>query len=454
VGIVALPGLKARANPDGSLLVARCRFARKDRDMAAPRVFLSHSSRDAAFTARIEADLRAAGAVVYRVSADQGGDFQQRIDEALAACEWVVLVLTGDAVASPWVQQEIRAAIRLKNLGRIRDLLPIQAGPLDPRTLPPLWGVFNVFDATRDYAAARMDVLRALGLSTAVAPALLSSVSPPASTLPGEPASYLVPKTLYDLGFQGRIINGVEVVIPPTCAVPAGPFTMGSDKSRDPQAQDNEMPQYVIETEAFHIGKFPVTVAEYACAVRAGAIRAPQKSAYNALEWAAQVDKPTHPLVGASWQDTLTYVGWLERVTGMPWRLPTEAEWEKAARGTDGRIYPWGDTPEMARRDVAASVIHTITPVGRHPNSASPYGVQDMAWKVWEWTSSLFMPYPYRGGDGRENAAVMDSSNNRVLRGGSRFILYERPMRVAHRGSFHDIFGVYVGFRLVCAAAD
>ena len=77
-----------------------------------------------------------------------------------------MLVLTKDALASPWVEQEIDAANRLKHQGRIKDILPIQVGPVDQRDIPPLWGVYNIFDATRDYAAALAGVLRALGIAT------------------------------------------------------------------------------------------------------------------------------------------------------------------------------------------------------------------------------------------------------------------------------------------------
>jgi hypothetical protein len=117
--------------------------------MAVTNVFVSHSHRDEAFTHRLVADLKQAGATVWVDVAGVGaGDFQKRINDALLACEWVVIVMTQNALTSPWVEQEVNAAIRLKHQGRIRDIIPLQAGPVDLRTLPPLWGVFNVFDAT------------------------------------------------------------------------------------------------------------------------------------------------------------------------------------------------------------------------------------------------------------------------------------------------------------------
>src|SRR6185437_17051539 len=147
-----------------------------------------------------------------------------------------------------------------------------------------------------------------------------------------------------------------------------------------------------------------------------------------------------------SWSDAMAYVVWLAQLTGQPWRLPTEAEWEKAARGTDGRIYPWGDEFDKARCNTRESGIGTTSPIGRYPNGESPYHVQDMTGNVWEWTSSLFQPYPYRKNDGREN---INSTENRVLRGGS---WDDNPLgtRAAFRG--HLRWGVFSdavgGFRL------
>src|SRR5262249_53250094 len=196
-------------------------------------------------------------------------------------------------------------------------------------------------------------------------------------------------------GFVGRMIDGVAVITPPLCEVPAGSFLMGSDPRRDPEAHYAEQPQRTVEVPAFRIARYPVTVAEYGCAVRAGALREPP-------EWAKQSQRLDHPVVQVSWKGAITYVGWLAQATGEPWRLPAEEEWEKAARGTDGRIYPWGDRWEPARANTNDGGPGDTTPVGSYPGGVSPYGVWDMAGTVEEWCgippeSPLYRPGPWQG---------------------------------------------------------
>lgn len=183
---------------------------------------------------------------------------------------------------------------------------------------------------------------------------------------------------------------------------------MGSDKRHDPQAYNEEQPQHTVTLLAYQIARFPVTVAEYACFVRAGHAQPG--------DWQTQLDKLDHPVVSVSWYDAVAYAFWLARLTGQRWCLPAEAEWEKAARGTDGRLYPWGDTFDRGRANTRESGKGATTPVGAYPNGASPAGAQDMAGNVWEWSNSVFKPYPYRRNDGRE---LQKSTENCVLRGGS-----------------------------------
>jgi formylglycine-generating enzyme required for sulfatase activity len=170
------------------------------------------------------------------------------------------------------------------------------------------------------------------------------------------------------------------------------------------------------------------------------------------VDWAAQQQRPDHPVVCVSWQDALAYVRWLGQVTGQPWRLPTEAEWEKAARGTDGRIYPWGNQWDETRANTTDGGAKTTTPIGAYAErgDASPYGVHDQAGNVWEWCSSLYQSYPYTAHDGREN---LDSTGNRVLRGGS-WGSGPWGARAAYRLAYGpDSLSNLVGVRLVRASA-
>ncbi len=161
--------------------------------------------------------------------------------------------------------------------------------------------------------------------------------------------------------------------------IPAGPFRMGTDMERaDPQ----NGPEHVVDLPAYKIDKYPVTNAQYARFVAATGYRAP-------LDWKGgkiPLGLKLHPVTMVTWSDANAYAQWARK------RLPTEAEWEKAARGTDGRRWPWGNTMEPSRLNTYYTVGST-TPVTKYPQGASPYGLLDMAGNVNEWTSSDFLPY-------------------------------------------------------------
>jgi formylglycine-generating enzyme required for sulfatase activity len=249
------------------------------------------------------------------------------------------------------------------------------------------------------------------------------------------------PPRLAELGFTAQKRGNVTFIIPPVCAVPAGEFLMGSDKRRDPQASDSELPQHRVNLSAYAIARFPVTVAEYACFVEMGQ---PQPN-----DWASQMRKPDHPVTYVSWDDAVAYAAWLARITGQPWRLPTEAEWEKAARwdvrtGVT-RLYPWGDSFDLSRTNTSESSKRATTAIGSYPNGASPYGAEEMAGNVWEWVHSLFKPYPYNASDGRE---VENSTANRVLRGGSWGNLQQYARAADRDGNWPVSLSFGIGFRL------
>ena len=199
----------------------------------------------------------------------------------------------------------------------------------------------------------------------------------------------------------------------PMVWVPPGPFLMGSDKGRDPRASADELPQHEVTLPGYWIGRYPVTVAQFRAFVEASGHRPAKPGSLKGPD--------DHPVVQVTWNEALAFCRWLGERAGLPVTLPSEAEWEKAARGTDGRIYPWGDEPPDEGRCNFGSNVGGATPVGRYsPQGDSPYGCADMAGNVWEWTRSRYRGYPYDPGDGREDLEA-GQGVLRVLRGGEFF---------------------------------
>ena len=129
-------------------------------------------------------------------------------------------------------------------------------------------------------------------------------------------------------------------------------------------------------------------------------------------------------MVLVNWDDAVTYSRWLAEIAGKPYRLPSEAEWEKGARGTDGRIYPWGNEWDAKRCNSSEGTKGGTTPVDAYPNGASPYGLLDMTGNVWEWCSTIWdeKPYPFQVQD-EWIQNYLARERGRVLRGGSFYVL-------------------------------
>lgn len=169
--------------------------------------------------------------------------------------------------------------------------------------------------------------------------------------------------------------------------IPAGPFVMGNDAGRD-----DEVPAHEVDLPAFEIDKFEVTNADFAVFVEATGYETDAEKEGLSRFWrdAAQ-DKEGHPVVYVSWNDAKAYCEWCEK------RLPTEAEWEKAARGTDGRLYPWGNEYDASKSNGKDSGIRGTTVVGSYASGTSAHGVEDMAGNVWEWVVDWYEAYPGSG---------------------------------------------------------
>jgi formylglycine-generating enzyme required for sulfatase activity len=318
--------------------------------------------------------------------------------------------------------------------------------------------------------------------------------------------------------------EGQSVTVPDIrwVEVPAGPFLMGSPED-DETAYADEHPQHELGLPTFYVARYLITNAQYRPFVEGGGYdeprhwteegwgwrtgeREPDLSAIDDEErrelyanWLAgrpveRRDEPfwwnhprwgllNRPVVGVTWYEALAYsrwlTGWLQApgCTFQAWRtnqletlnlepgsltvqLPSEAEWEKAARGVDGRRWPWGDEWIEGRANTDEAGIEETSAVGAFPGGASPWGVLDVGGNVWEWTrsrwggTSIYRPdygYPYDSGDGREELSGPDL---RVVRGGS-WLFNQRFARCACRLRYvPDFFGYYVGFRVVVSLVN
>lgn len=199
--------------------------------------------------------------------------------------------------------------------------------------------------------------------------------------------------------------------------VPAGEFLMGRDPAQEPEALAHEQPQHLVKLPDFYIGRYPVTTAEFAAFVRAtGSAAGPS---WRAQTGPSEADR--HPATNLSWPDAVAFCRWLSAESGHLVRLPTEAEWEKAARGVDGRPYPWGHLSPSSERCNFNNIIGNTTPVGAYaPQGNSPYGCADMAGNVWEWCSTRQQEpaYPFSVQD-EWTAAYLAQPGERIVRGGA-----------------------------------
>jgi len=198
--------------------------------------------------------------------------------------------------------------------------------------------------------------------------------------------------------------KGVQMVL-----VPAGEFTMGSNENKLDAITLDEQPVHLVSLASYYIDKFEVTNSLYSICVEAGICLQPTTKTFY-----TDPARKDHPVVYVNWYMAGDYCEWRGA------RLPTEAEWEKAAKGLNVRTFPWGESFSCQYGNFlngGEPCVGDTTIVGTYIDGVSPYGLFDMAGNVWEWTSSLGLSYPYNATDGRES---LDGRGYRVLRGGAR----------------------------------
>jgi eukaryotic-like serine/threonine-protein kinase len=239
--------------------------------------------------------------------------------------------------------------------------------------------------------------------------------------------------------------------------VPAGPFSMGNSVERViaecQKFRDDcerawytiEEPVHTVDLPAFYMDVYEVTNAGYKACVDAGKCQPPRLSSSATHEsYYGNAQYANHPVINVSWDNARTYCEWRGA------RLPSEAEWEKAARGTDARMYPWGEGLDTTRANYFDSKLGDPVAVGSYESGKSPYGIYDMTGNVWEWTADWYDVYP--GGD--PGASTDFGQTGRALRGGA-WIDAANAVHSTNRGGLDPTrsFG-NIGFRCARSASD
>ena len=408
------------------------------------RVFLCHSSADKPVVRELYQKLRAEPWIQPWLDEEElypGQDWDMEIEKAVEAADVIIVCLSTHSVseggfAPGYIQREIRSALDYADYKPEGTLfiVPVRLEECDlPRRLRR-WQYADYFEGQRDRAFQRLLIslkrhtetgLPVLSLDPEVTITLrrnqVTAPSPAvektarfSTSQPGRPIITPARQTLS---------NGMEFLL-----VPAGKFLMGS-REENKYANRDEMPQHILDIPYdYWLARFPVTNEQFDLYAQAKEIKHPVKGWEN---------KKDHPVRYISWIDAMAYCQWLNELLqpelpdGLELRLPTEAEWEKAARGEKGREYPWGNEFDKGRCNSAESNLQDTTPVGSYsPRGDSPYGCADMAGNVWEWTHSLQWNYPYQMSDGRETETA---PRPRAMRGGS-FVDFVKEVRCACRG--------------------
>jgi formylglycine-generating enzyme required for sulfatase activity len=344
------------------------------------QIFVSYSRKDLTFIERLAADLKKYQFKVwYDLSNLEGGSrWYKAIEQAIKDSQYVMVLLSPDAIASEWVNDEVAFARTHK-----KKIIPLYYRPCE---LGLVYVSLNYIDVQGQNYSANFDkILRALNVSTVGRDSI--------PTPPAAPKQSQAESLTY--GNKLTLSNGMELM-----RVPAGEFIMGDGKEK----------HTVDIPYDYWMGRYPVTNAQYN--------QFKKKGFYKGKE--------SHPVVYVNWSDAMAYCKWLNQNLKseivnrkLEIRLPTEAEWEKAARGTDGREYPWGYDFDPKKCNTEESGKKSTTPVDAYsPQGDSPYGCADMAGNAWEWCHSLYKSYPYKADDGREREDEK-TSGSYVVRGGS-----------------------------------
>jgi len=438
------------------------------------KIFISYSRKDLPFVEKLNQDLTDEGHDVWYDLTDlQGGDrWATQIEKAILESDAFIIVVSPNSIASEWVEKEFLFAhnkkakiiplmykdcqlpLWLLNIqcidvqgGNYEENYPHilkaltgkveeQVEGMHPKGLPVWARVIAIICFVGIVITIAFVIDRSPSTSTvptssvtATTPQTVSITetdTPPPSELPTDtPASSVtatetftpVPFTPTPLPVEITDATGVSMRL-----IPAGEFTMGSDKGFT-----DEQPLHMVYLDAFYMDKYEVTFASYQDCVDAYVCSSPRDPDYlQRVDYYTDPVNENHPIVFVDWYMAQTYCEWRGA------RLPTEAEWEKAARGVDNRTYPWGEDVNCDRVNYVVCG-RDVTDVGIHTSGSSLYGVNDLAGNVWEWVADWYGADYYATLEtGVLNPQGPSSGQSRVLRGGS-FKTNISNLRVADR---------------------
>ena len=373
------------------------------------KIFLSYASQDREPAQAIYLALRDQGHKVFfdRADLSAGEEFHNRIRAAIQDAQLFLFLISPNAIdAGSYTLTELDIAEK----ANVRSL-PVALGKLDARQLPAALQAVTFLESDGNLPAAVAaevhriaDVLWRKRLKVVgAAAALIAAI--------GGAAFYKMN------GHSGNEIAGKDGA--PAVLIPGGTFVMGNDE---------DSPRREVFVDAFYLDKYEVTVARYAAFSKAsGNVKLPEEWDTVDLTNGAEL-----PVVGVDWQDAQSYCQWSDR------RLPTEAEWEKAARGNDERKFPWGDDAPSDERARFLKAYEKpvykdgVAPVGSHPKGVSPFAVHDLSGNVWEWVADWFSE-SFPRADVR-NPRGPNSGSAKVLRGGG---WYDPPERITATKRMH-----------------
>lgn len=421
------------------------------------QVFISYSRKDISFIETLVTDLKNTGLEVwYDVSHIAGGArWRSEIENALRNSQYVIVVLSPDSIVSEWVEREFLFSSNLR-----KKIIPVMYRACE---IPLNYVDLNYIDMQGDHYGRNFHkLLKALQVDSTtstlpVSPARTSSSKwkPQYLAVAGGAAvltavlvgsflmrNLLAPEAAPTAQATSPTLSAEETQVPvteppteapeirdlpdiPMVLVPAGEFTMGSDNIDEALAECEsyytgcdeswfieEQPAHPVYLDDYYIDLYEVTNALYADCVNAKVCE-PPTSAGSATrdDYYGNSEFEHYPVIFVDWHMAKTYCEWREA------RLPTEAEWEKAARGADERTYPWGDELDPAALNYNREIGDTVE-AGNYDGGTSPYGLYDMAGNVWEWVADYYSSTYYPNSPS-SNPLGPESGQEHVLRGGS-----------------------------------